>query len=75
MRRYTALMMITAVAALLVAVAGCDSSNSAATDNGDSDATTASSSGIWVTGQASVNVEPDLVLLTVGVETYGQDRG
>ena len=29
-------------------------------------------SGIWVTGQASVNVEPDLVLLTVGVETTGE---
>lgn len=28
-------------------------------------------SGIWVTGQASVTVEPDLVLLTVGVETTG----
>ena len=72
MRRYTALMMITAVAALLVAVAGCDTSDPAATDDGDSDATTASSSGIWVTGQASVNVEPDLVLLTVGVETTGE---
>ena len=29
-------------------------------------------SGIWVTGQASVTVEPDLVLLTVGVETTGE---
>ncbi len=29
-------------------------------------------SGIWVTGQASVTVEPDLVLLTVGVETMGE---
>lgn len=29
-------------------------------------------SGIWVTGQSSVTVEPDLVLLTVGVETSGE---
>ena len=29
-------------------------------------------SGIWVTGQASVNVEPDLVLLTIGVETMAE---
>ena len=28
-------------------------------------------SGIWVTGQATISVEPDLVLLTVGVETTG----
>ena len=31
--------------------------------------TSGSTSGIWVTGQASVTVEPDLVLLTIGVET------
>lgn len=29
-------------------------------------------SGIWVTGRASVTVEPDLVLLTVGVRTTGE---
>ena len=29
-------------------------------------------SGIWVTGQASVTVEPDLVLLTIGVETMAE---
>ena len=29
-------------------------------------------SGIWVTGQASVNVEPDLVLLAIGVETMAE---
>ncbi len=33
---------------------------------------TGPASGIWVTGQASVTVEPDLVLLTVGVETTGE---
>ena len=72
MRRYTVLIAIVGIAALLVAVAGCDTSAPVATDDGDSDATTASSSGIWVTGQASVNAEPDLVLLTVGVETTGE---
>ncbi len=34
--------------------------------------TSGSASGIWVTGQASVTVEPDLVLLTVGVETMAE---
>ena len=34
--------------------------------------TSGSSSGIWVTGQASVTVEPDLVLLTIGVETTAE---
>ncbi|MDD9994759.1 MAG: SIMPL domain-containing protein [Dehalococcoidia bacterium] len=33
---------------------------------------TGPTSGIWVTGQARVTVEPDLVLLTVGVRTTGQ---
>ncbi len=34
--------------------------------------TSGSDSGIWVTGQASVTVEPDLVLLSIGVETTAE---
>ncbi len=41
-------------------------------DQGASLRTSGPNSGIWVTGQASVTVEPDLVLLTVGVETTAE---
>ena len=56
--------------ALLAVLAACTNDN--ADTNGPVEPLSPSSAGIWVTGQATINVEPDLVLLTVGVETTGE---
>ena len=45
---------------------------SAATAASTAPRTSGYASGIWVTGEASVTVEPDLILLTVGVETMAE---
>ena len=57
--------------ALLAALAACDITGEPASDS-PVEPLSPSAAGIWVTGQASINVEPDLVLLTVGVETTGE---
>ena len=70
MKRRKALIALVGVVALLAVVAACESSQPA--PDGPVGPLSPSSAGIWVTGQASVTVEPDLVLLTVGVETTGE---
>ena len=61
MSRYTTLVGILGMAALLVAGVAC------ITEEAEPEV-----AGISVTGQASVSVEPDLALLTVGVETMAE---
>ncbi len=61
MNRYTKLIAIAGMLALLVAGVAC------ITEEAEPAA-----AGISVTGQASVSVEPDLALLTVGVETMAE---
>ena len=77
------LVAVLAIAALLVVATACSNGGaSTKPETGAGDTTEASgagpaaalgtsgfNSGIWVTGQASVTVEPDLVLLSIGVET------
>ena len=61
MRRYKLLTAIVGMVALLAAGVACMT--------GEAEPANA---GIQVTGQASVNVEPDLALVSVGVETMGE---
>ena len=81
MIRKTGLTAILGIAALLVVGVGCRDGDAAAVEGGAESmsepaalaaATAAqapsSGSGIWVSGHARVTVEPDLVLLTVGVD-------
>ena len=53
----------------LKTVTGLVQAQAEAMASGAAQQSSGAASGIWVTGQASVSVEPDLVLLTVGVET------
>lgn len=74
-----AILAVLAAAALLGAALAC--ANAAPTDQvpasgpsalvqtSSASAASSDSGGIWVTGRASVSVEPDLVLLNVGVES------
>lgn len=71
MRKQRILIALATIIALLAVLAACDATGETATD-GPVEPLSPSSAGIWVTGQASINVEPDLVLLTVGVETTGE---
>ena len=70
MKKHSPLIAFVAMIALLAVLAACTNDN--ADTNGPVEPLSPSSAGIWVTGQASINVEPDLVLLTVGVETMGE---
>ena len=71
MRIRTALAAILGIGALLVAGFACGDSPSTGSGNVSSAAFQGSGPGpgIWVTGQATITVEPDLALLTIGVET------
>ena len=82
MNRKTRLFTILGIIALLVLGLAC--ANEGATENAESvtpetmemAATVAresvAGSGIWVNGQATVTVEPDLVLLNIGVEAIAE---
>ena len=69
MKRYAALLAIAVALAIMTLTAACDLSQTESTGDGDD---SASGSGIWVTGEGSISLEPDLVLLTVGVETIAK---
>ena len=61
MKQYFMPIALVGAIALLMAGAACITNE-----------TEPATAGISVSGQASVSVEPDLVLLTVGVETMGE---
>ena len=85
MRGKMGLTAMLGIVALLVMVMACSNGDATTSPGSSSEQmteqamtgtaalqTSSSPSGIWVTGQASVTVEPDLVLLTLGVETMAE---
>ena len=74
MRIKTGLATILGIGVLLVAGFACGDSSSTGTGNVSPAAFQGSGPGpgIWVTGQATITVEPDLALLTIGVETRAE---
>lgn len=74
MRIRTGLAATLGIGALLVAGFACDDGSSTGTGNVSPAAFQGSGPGpgIWVTGQATITVEPDLALLTIGVETRAE---
>ena len=72
MKRNATLISMVGLVALLTAIVACDTAQTESTPDGDSESPSAAGSGIWVTGEATMGVEPDLVLLTVGVETTAE---
>ena len=74
MRIRTGIAAILGIGALLVAGFACDDGSSTGSRS-VSPATLQGSGpgpGIWVMGQATITVEPDLALLTIGVETRAE---
>ena len=74
MRIRTGIAAILGIGALLVAGFACGDSSSTGTGSVSPAAFQGSGPGpgIWVTGQATITVEPDLALLTIGVETRAE---
>ena len=72
LRRFAASFAVATTIVLMALTAACDADPAETTPAGDSDAKESSGSGIWVTGKGSIGLEPDLVLLTVGVETTAE---
>ena len=72
MNKRMGLAAVLGMVALLVVTVACDSNATTGQPSTEQPVASGLESGIWATGQASVAVEPDLVLLTIGVETMAE---